>query len=186
MQAAQRMATRLLARARALLSSPTQAVRIVAITGGFAVALSGMFQWMSWNSRQTVIADTFSSSSNLALSVEQFVARTMETVDLTLRIVTEETSGEAGRSGHDIQLLQAERVRLSPQITGLMVIGPDRAVRFGAGQVPKPGASPSRAQYFTLAPGSSDIQPVATEPATGRPAGKHVIVAAGAVARPTG
>ncbi len=180
------MATRLLARARALLSSPTQAVRIVAITGGFAVALSGMFQWMSWNSRQTVIADTFSSSSNLALSVEQFVARTMETVDLTLRIVTEETSGEAGRSGHDIQLLLAERVRLSPQITGLMVIGPDGAVRFGAGQVPKPGASLSGAKYFTMARGSSDIQLVATEPASSRAAGKHVIVAARRFVRPTG
>src|SRR5258708_21573018 len=157
MQAAQRMATRLLARARALLSSPTQAVLTVAMTGGVAVALSGMFQWMSWNSRQTVIADTFSSSSNLALSVEQFVARTMETVDLTLRIVTEETSGEAGRSGRDIQLLLAERVRLSPQITGLMVIGPDGAVRVGAGQGPEPGAALSGAKYFTLARGRADI-----------------------------
>jgi signal transduction histidine kinase len=187
-RAAQRMAAHVLARARALASSQTQAVRIVAITGGFAMALSGMFQWMSWNSRQTVIADTFSSSSNLALSVEQFVARTMETVDLTLRIVAEETGSETGKTGRDIQMLLAERLRQSPQITGLMVIGPDGAVRFSTGQVPRPGASLSSAAYFIMARGSSDIQLLATDPATARTrdAGKHVIVAARRFVRPSG
>ena len=180
------MAARLLARVRALPSSQMQAVRIVAVTGGFAVALSGMFQWMSWNSRQTVIADTFSSSSNLALSVEQFVARTMETVDLTLRIVTEEIGGKGGRTGRDTQRLLAERVRQSPQITGLMVIGPDGAVRFSAGQVPKRGTSLSGAKYFIMARGSSDIQLLATDPATARETGKHVIFAARRFVRPTG
>ena len=185
-QAVQRMAMRLLAQARALLSSQTQAVRIVAVTGGFAMALSGMFQWMSWNSRQTVIADTFSSSSNLAVSVEQFVARTMETVDLTLRIVTEEIGGEGSRTGRDIQMLLAERVRQSPQLTGLMVIGPDGVVRFSAGQAPKRGASLSGAKYFLTARGSSDIQLLATDPATARETGQHVIFAARRFVRPSG
>ena len=61
-----RAAAPLLARARLLLAGQTQAVWIVVVTGGFAIALSGMFHWMSWNSRQTVIADTYSSSSNRA------------------------------------------------------------------------------------------------------------------------
>jgi two-component system, cell cycle sensor histidine kinase PleC len=185
-RAARRIATRLRARAQELASAQTQAVRIVAVTGSFAMALGGMFQWMAWNSRQTVIADTFSSSSNLALSVEQFVARTMETVDLTLRIVADETSGESGRTGRAIQMLLAERLRQSPQITGLMVIGADGVLRFSAGEVPKPGASLSGAKYFTMARGGSEIQLLATDPATARDAGKHVIFAARRFMRPNG
>ena len=103
-------AANLLVRTPHRLAGRTSAVWIVLVTGGFAIALTGMFHWMSSNSRQTVIADTYSSSSNLALSVEQFVARTMETVDLTLRIVTENVVGDGARSGHDLQMLLADRI----------------------------------------------------------------------------
>jgi two-component system, cell cycle sensor histidine kinase PleC len=181
-----RAAAHLLARARTLLAGQTQAVWIVVVTGGFAIALSGMFHWMSSNSRQTVIADTYSSSSNLALSVEQFVARTMETVDLTLRIVTENVVGDSARSGHDLQMLLADRIRHSPQMTGLMVIGPDGIVRSSAGDVPKPGTSLANSKYFIAARGSADIQVLAIDPATSRSANKHLIFVARRFVRPTG
>jgi two-component system, cell cycle sensor histidine kinase PleC len=181
-----RPAAHLLARARTLLAGQTQAVWIVVVTGGFAIALSGMFHWMSSNSRQTVIADTYSSSSNLALSVEQFVARTMETVDLTLRIVTENVVGDSARSGHDLQLLLADRIRHSPQMTGLMVIGPDGIVRSSAGDVPKPGTSLANSTHFIAARGSADIQVLAIDPATSRSANKHLIFVARRFVRPTG
>jgi two-component system, cell cycle sensor histidine kinase PleC len=181
-----RAAAHLLARARTLLAGQTQAVWIVVVTGGFAIALSGMFHWMSSNSRQTVIADTYSSSSNLALSVEQFVARTMETVDLTLRIVTENVVGDSARSGHDLQLLLADRIRHSPQMTGLMVIGPDGIVRSSAGDVPKPGTSLANSTHFIAARGSADIQVLAIDPATSRSANKHLIFVARRFVRPTG
>jgi two-component system cell cycle sensor histidine kinase PleC len=179
-------ALHLLARARALLAGQAQAVWIVVVTGGFAIALSGMFHWMSWNSRQTVIADTYSSSSNLALSVEQFVARTMETVDLTLRIVTENVVGDSARSEHDLQMLLADRIRHSPQVTGLMVIGADGIVRSSAGDVPKPGTSLANSKYFIAARGSADIQVLAIDPATSRSANKHLIFVARRFVRPTG
>jgi two-component system, cell cycle sensor histidine kinase PleC len=181
-----RAAAHLLARARTLLAGQTQAVWIVVVTGGFAIALSGMFHWMSSNSRQTVIADTYSSSSNLALSVEQFVARTMETVDLTLRIVTENVVGDSARSGHDLQMLLADRIRHSPQMTGLMVIGPDGIVRSSAGDVPKPGTSLANSTHFIAARGSADIQVLAIDPATSRSANKHLIFVARRFVRPTG
>jgi two-component system cell cycle sensor histidine kinase PleC len=177
---------RLVAEARTLQASQTQAVRIVAVTGGFALALCAMFQWMAWNSRQTVIADTFSSSSNLALSVEQFVARTMETVDLTLRIVTEEVGGDGGKTARSMATLLADRVRRSPQITGLMVIGADGVVRYSAGQVPKPGASLATAQYFRMARDSATIQLFAANRATADGTGSHVIFAARRLVRANG
>ncbi|HKW55646.1 MAG TPA: ATP-binding protein [Stellaceae bacterium] len=174
------------ARARTLLSGRTQAVWIVVVTGGFAMALSGMFHWMSWNSRQTVVADTYSSSSNLALSVEQFVARTMETVDLTLRIVTEKVVADGANSGRDLQMLLADRIRHSPQMTGLMVIGPDGIVRSSAGDVPKPGTSLANSKYFIAARGNADIQVLAIDPATAHGANKRLIFVARRFARPSG
>ena len=176
----------LLARSRRRLADQTAAVWIVLVTAGFAVALSGMFHWMSSNSRQTVVADTYSSSSNLALSVEQFVGRTMETVDLTLRIVTESVVGDSPRSGNDLQMLLADRIRHSPQMTGLMVIGPDGVVRASAGDVPKPGASLAKSKYFVAARGSPDIQVLAIDPATSHSADKRLIFVARRFVRPTG
>ena len=175
-----------LGRGGGLTSSRAQAVWIVAVTGAFALALCGMFQWMSWHSRQTVIADTFSSSSNLALSVEQFVARTMETVDLTLRIVQEDAAGPGAKSPREIQMLVAERVRQSPQITGLMVVGPDGHVRFSAGQVPKSSSDVSGARYFVLTRGSAGIQLLVGDPVGHGAVGKPAVFATRRVTRPDG
>ncbi|HEX7968213.1 MAG TPA: histidine kinase dimerization/phospho-acceptor domain-containing protein, partial [Stellaceae bacterium] len=163
-----------------------QAAWIVAVTGAFALALCGMFQWMSWHSRQTVIADTFSSSSNLALSVEQFVARTMETIDLTLRIVQEETASAGGKSTRDAEMFLAARVRQSPQITGLMVVGPGGRVRFSAGQVPKSSSDVSGAKYFALTRGSAGIQLLVGDPIGYGAAGKPAIFATRRVIRSDG
>jgi hypothetical protein len=81
-------------------------VWIVGGASAAAPALIAMFAWMSSYSYRIVIADTYVSSSNLALSIEQFVARTIETIDLSLRAIVDEI--ETG----------AERLRRSPQITG--------------------------------------------------------------------
>jgi len=179
-------ASDLLPRMRRRLAGQRPALLIVLVTSGFAIALGGMFHWMSSNSRQTVIADTYSSSSNLALSVEQFVARTMETIDLTLSIVTENVVGDSARSGHDLPKLLADRLRHSPQMTGLMVIGPDGIVRASAGDVPKPGTSLANSKYFGAARGAADIQVLAIDPAASHSANKHVIFVARRFLRPTG
>ena len=184
--AAGRAAAALPAPARRRTAGQGQAVWIALVTTGFAIALSGMFHWMSWNSRQTVIADTYSSSSNLALSVEQFVARTMETVDLTLRIVIESVIADSATGGRNLQMLLADRIRHSPQMTGLMVIGPDGVVRSSAGDVPKAGTSLANSKYFIAARGSADIQVLAIDPATSHSANKRLIFVARRFVRPTG
>jgi two-component system, cell cycle sensor histidine kinase PleC len=131
---------------------------IIGVTAAFAVALGGMFFWMSWHSRQTVITDTFASSSNLALSVEQFVARTMETVDLSLRIAVEEINRGPAWTPREMQTLLSHGVRQSPQITGLILIGPDGHVRSSSPPLPKSASDLSGAKFFTLARNSNDIR----------------------------
>lgn len=92
-----------------------------------------MFAWMSWNSYRIVIADTYVSSSNLALSLEQFVARTIETIDLSLRAIVDEIeTGRVGTPAHMPSLL-AQRRRRSAPITGLVIIGAAGRVRAATG-----------------------------------------------------
>src|SRR6185437_752699 len=114
------------------ISSRAQTAWIAGITAGIAAILAGMFFWMSWHARQIVLADTYVSSSNLALSVEQFIARTVDTIDLSLRVAVEEIGAEGARSPAEGQALLAERVRQSPQMTSLMVIGPEGDLRFAS------------------------------------------------------
>src|SRR5215472_8214931 len=96
-----------------------------------------MFFWMAGQSRQIVVDDTYQSSSNLALSVEQFVARTVETIELSLRIVLEEIGPEGVRSPAEIHRMLAERVRQSPQITAVAIIGSDGRLRASSGALPR-------------------------------------------------
>ncbi|HEX7968972.1 MAG TPA: hypothetical protein VF502_12200, partial [Stellaceae bacterium] len=105
--------------------------------------LIGMFSWMAWQAHQIVIADTYVSSSNLALSVEQFVARTIETIDLSLRVAIEELGAADARTPQEIQARLAERVRQSPQITSLMVIGPDGRVWYSSARLATPSPNVS-------------------------------------------
>jgi signal transduction histidine kinase len=160
-----------------LVSSRAQMAWIAGVTCAFVAALSAMFLWMAWHSRATVIADTFASSSNLALSVEQFVARTMETVDLTLRIVAEQVVPGTGRTKRR-QVLLAERVRQAPQVIGLMVIGDDGRVRVSTGQLPKPSTDVESARYFSLARDSADIRLVVEDAPGLHPGPRKILVAA--------
>jgi signal transduction histidine kinase len=106
---------------------------------------------MAGQSRQIVIDDTYQSSSNLALSVEQFVARTMETIELSLRIVLGEIGPEGTRTPAEVSRLLAERVRQSPQITALAIIGGDGHVR-ASSTTPRPGQlDAARQGYFVAA-----------------------------------
>ena len=64
-------------------------------------------------------------------------------------------------------MLLADRIRQSPQMTGLMVIGANGVVRVSAGDVPKPGTSLANSKYFIAARGNPDIQVARDRP--GRP-----------------
>src|SRR5690348_4865269 len=88
----------LVPRGRKAISPRAQTAWIAGVTVGIAAILAAMFFWMSWHARQIVLADTYVSSSNLALSVEQFVARTVETIDLSLRVAVEEIGAEGTKS----------------------------------------------------------------------------------------
>jgi len=134
-----------------------------------------MFFWMSWHARQIVLADTYVSSSNLALSVEQFVARTVETIDLSLRVAIDEIGADSARSPAEGQALLAERVRQSPQMTSLMVIDPDGHLRFGSAPLAKPSANLAGTTYFGLARDANGLHFSVGDPVMPRVHGKHVI-----------
>jgi two-component system cell cycle sensor histidine kinase PleC len=110
-----------------------------------------MFFWMAGQSRQIVMDDTYRSSSNLALSVEQFVARTMETIELSLRIVRDQIGPEGGRSPAEISRFLAERVRQSPQITVAAVIAADGHVIASSSTASRLPVNAARQEYFTAA-----------------------------------
>ncbi len=173
-------------RGRKAISSRAQTVWIAGITVGIAVILAAMFFWMSWHARQIVLADTYVSSSNLALSVEQFIARTVETIDLSLRVAIEEIGADSMRSPGEGQALLAERVRQSPQMTSLMVIDPDGHVRFGSAQLAKPAINLAGTKYFALARESNGIHFSVGDPVMPRVHGKHVIFVSRRFNRPDG
>lgn len=147
---------------------------IVGSASTLAAALIGMFAWMSWNSHRIVIADTYISSSNLALSVEQFVARTIETVDLSLQVVGDEVETRARGPG-SLQALLADRVRRSPQITGLAVIGADGRLRAGTAAFPA-AADLSEQAYFRRALAGGGIEVALGDPSGKRLDGKEIIL----------
>jgi signal transduction histidine kinase len=168
------------------ISSRAQTAWIAGITLGIAVILAGMFFWMSWHARQIVLADTYVSSSNLALSVEQFVARTVETIDLSLRVAIEEIGADSTRSPGEGQGLLAERVHQSPQMTSLMVIDPDGHVRFGSAPLAKPAINLAGTKYFALARESNGIHFSVGDPVMPRVHARHVIFVSRRFNRPDG
>jgi len=127
-----------------------------------------MFAWMSWNSYGLVLNDADDQSSNLAFSVEQFVARTIETVDLSLQMTVEEVEGARLRTRADIETLLGERLKHAPQITGLAVIGADGRLRAGAGPYLAAGTELSGTPYLRSAREHDGLQF-----ALGDPAGRH-------------
>ena len=145
-----------------------------------------MFFWMSWHARQIVLADTYVSSSNLALSVEQFIARTVETIDLSLRVAVEEIGAEGAKTPDEEQALLAERVRQSPQMTSLMVIGADGNLRFASAHPIKRSVNLAGTKYFTLARESNGLHFSVGDPVMPRVHGKHVIFVSRRLTRPDG
>src|SRR5215831_19521771 len=113
---------------------------IVAVTGGAAAAVVGMFFWMAWHAREIVVADTYNLSSNLALSVEQFTARTIETVDLRLRNLGDIVGAKHANGSREVALLLNDELRRAPQLSGLAVIGAGGEVRV---RVPATAAAPA-------------------------------------------
>jgi two-component system, cell cycle sensor histidine kinase PleC len=168
------------------ISPRAQTAWIAGITVGIAAILAAMFFWMSWHARQIVLADTYVSSSNLALSVEQFVARTVETIDLSLRVAVEEIGAEGARSPAEEQALLAERVRQSPQMTSLMVIGADGNLRFASAHPSKRSVNLAGTRYFTLARESNGLHFSVGDPVMPRVHGKHVIFVSRRLNRPDG
>ncbi|HEV2550980.1 MAG TPA: hypothetical protein VGU20_26945, partial [Stellaceae bacterium] len=88
------------------------------MTGGAAAAVVGMFFWMAWHAHDIVVADTYNLSSNLALSVEQFTARTIETVDLRLRNLGDVVAAKPASGARDVAALLNDELRGAPQLSG--------------------------------------------------------------------
>ena len=145
-----------------------------------------MFLWMAWHSRQIVIADTYISSSNLAVSVEQFVARTIDTIDLSMRVAMEEISVGGAKPPGEAQALLAERVRQSPQITSLVVLGRDGRVRYSSMPLPASARDMSRKSFFTAARDSDTMRFTVGEPLTSDFRDKRVVFASERLDRPDG
>jgi len=141
------------------------------------VTLTAMFLWMSCYTRRVVISDTYVSSSNLALSVEQFIARTIETVDLSLRVSVEEIGVDSTHTPEKVDALLADRVRQFPQISNLLILGPDGAVRFSSTPMPKHSLSSAEANCFVLARDNTGIRFTVEGPASPQFGSRHVIVA---------
>jgi signal transduction histidine kinase len=157
------------------LRSLTPSAWILALIGAFAAALGAMVLWMALHSRQIVIADTYNSSSNLAFSVEQFVARTMETVDLALKVAVEEVGAGAAITPQEIETLLAERVRESPALASMMVAGPDGHVRFSSVRLPPQSLNLANNDVFRSARNSASLQLGIADPFAPGHHGRHVI-----------
>jgi two-component system, cell cycle sensor histidine kinase PleC len=118
-----------------------------------AVTLVGILVWTSWTSRQVVITAAYGSSSGLATSAKQFVARTVETIDLGFDSVAEAIATRRIKTPQEMRSFLAERVRRSPQITSLAVIGPDGRLRYTsvASTASSASVDVSDRPYFSLA-----------------------------------
>jgi signal transduction histidine kinase len=141
-----------------------------------AVTLTAMFLWMSWYARRVVIADTFVSSSNLSLSVEQFIARTVEMVDLALRVSVEEIGGDPTRTAEEVNARLVDRVRQFSQITSLTVLGPDGTVRFSS--APAHSLSVAERNCFMLARHDTGIKFTVGESTLSDVASTRAVIAA--------
>ncbi len=117
-----------------------------------------MFFWMAWHARDIVVADTYNLSSNLALSVEQFTARTIETVDLRLRNLGEIAAAKPASSARELTALLDDELRRAPQLSGLAVIGTDGTVRVRAPATAAAPANVANESYFQRARDGDGVQ----------------------------
>lgn len=141
---------------------------------------------MSWQARQIVIANTYVSSNNLALSVDQFIARTIETIDLSLQVVVDEIETGRERSSEEIFQLLKGRLHQFPQLTGLIVAGPDGRLRYSPYQSPTPPVDFSDRSYFVQARETPEARLIVGEPSISKITGRHIIPLARRINLPDG
>ena len=149
---------------------------IIGTAGAVAAALIGMFAWMSWHAYEIVLDDAYDSSSNLALSVDQFVARTIETIDLSLRVVIDDVERGEAYAPEAMRSLLAARLKSQPQITGLAVIDADGRVRASLKQFPPAASRVAEAAWFRLARAEPGVHVVLGDPSGTHADGKQVIL----------
>jgi two-component system cell cycle sensor histidine kinase PleC len=158
---------------------------IVAVTGGAAAAVVGMFFWMAWHAREIVVTDTYNLSSNLALSVEQFTARTIETVDLRLRNLGDVVAAKSASGARDVAALLNDELRRAPQLSGLAVIGTDGEVRVRAPATAEAHANVADQAYFQHARDGDGVQVVLAERDPSRGEAKQIVLSR-RITRPDG
>jgi hypothetical protein len=110
--------------------------------------------------------------------VKQFVARTVETIDLGFNSVAEAIMTRRIKTPHEMQSLLAELVKGSPQITSLAIIGPDGHLRHTS-VAPIASSSPvdvSDRRYFSLARRDDKIHIVLEEADPFWPGGKQILL----------
>ena len=158
---------------------------IAGITGVLAVTLTGLFIWMSWHAHSIVLSDTYISSSNLSLSVEQFVAHTIDSVDKSLLALTEDINA-SGASLDQPRAALADRVRRTSELTGLAIVDTAGHVRSSSMPLAKRSESAAEAKYFTLARSGAGIWLSVGGLAGPHAPNDHVIVASRRFNRPNG
>ena len=97
--------------------------RLLLLLGGVALSLSLLIAGISWQSHENLILEARTTARNLASALDQHTARTIEAVDLALRIVQQRVESESAvlpdqRSFHGMLKEIAES---SPQIRSIIV-----------------------------------------------------------------
>src|SRR6185437_16681183 len=90
------------------------------------------------------------------------------------------------KSPEEGRALLAERVRHSPQMTSLMVIGPDGNLRFASAQPSRRAVNLAGTRYFTWARESNGLHFSVGDPVMPSVHGKHVIFVSRRLSRPDG
>jgi two-component system, cell cycle sensor histidine kinase PleC len=158
---------------------------ISGITGALALTLTSLFIWMSWHSRHIVLSDTYISSSNLSLSVEQFVAHTVDSVDKALGAVIDDVNANGALPDRPRAAL-AERVRRTPEVTSLIIVDANGHVRSSSMPMAKHAQNAADKRYFALARGSAGVSLAVNDPLAARAPSTRVIVASRRFNRPDG
>ncbi|HKW55493.1 MAG TPA: ATP-binding protein [Stellaceae bacterium] len=180
-----RKSSALAAKRSAAALSRSHTAWISGITSALALTLTALFIWMSWHSRHIVLSDTYISSSNLSLSVEQFVAHTVDSVDKSLTAAIDDVNAN-GASPDRPRAGLAERVRRTPEVTGLIIVDAAGRVRSSSMPLAKRAQNAADKRYFALARGTAGIWLAVNEPLAARAHSGHVIVASRRFNRPDG
>ena len=149
---------------------------IIGITSALVAALIGMFSWTLAHSYEIIVSDTFDSSSNLAQSVEQFVAHKITNIDLSLQMVSSDIEAGPARPPRAMQARLAARLARLPEVAGLALIDPEGQVRARSGDFPPVGARLANAAFFRKAREQDGIQVALGDPTGRRADGKQLVL----------